>query len=199
VAIVAARSLYKKNHPDTKLEDMVIYTSTQTHSLGSKAGLVLGIKVRAIEVYPDDRFALRGEALRDALVEDAKIGLKPFILSNVFFYLGGSFHVTYFYIDQLQPLEPPLPVQSTTFLRYRKFVRTFTEIHIYSIFLIHSLVKSYPWLWVHVDAAWAGSALSCPEYRDELYLKEINAFTHSFCSNFHKVCDVVTSISATVE
>jgi aromatic-L-amino-acid/L-tryptophan decarboxylase len=84
VAIVAARSLYKKNHPDTKLEDMVIYTSTQTHSLGSKGGLVLGIKVRAIEVSYDDQFALRGEALRDALVEDAKIGLKPFILSNVF-------------------------------------------------------------------------------------------------------------------
>ena len=116
MAIVAARSLYKRNHPDTKLEDLAIYTTTQTHSLGSKAGLVLGIQVRAIEVSHDDQLGLRGEALRDALEEDAKIGLKPFILSNVFFTLRDSFHVTY-YIDQLQLLEPPLPVQSTTCLR----------------------------------------------------------------------------------
>lgn len=85
VAIVAARSLYKRDHPDTKLEDLVIYTTTQTHSLGSKAGLVLGIQVRAIEVSHDDQLGLRGEALRDALEEDLKIGLKPFILSNCFF------------------------------------------------------------------------------------------------------------------
>lgn len=86
MAIVAARTLYKRDHPDTKVEDMVIYTTTQTHSLGSKAGLVLGIQVRAIEVSHDDQLALRGEALRDALEKDIKIGLKPFILSNYFFY-----------------------------------------------------------------------------------------------------------------
>ena len=96
MAIVAARSLYIRDHPGTKLEDLVIYTTTQTHSLGSKAGLVLGIQVRAIEVSHDDQLALRGEALRDALEEDIKNGLKPFILSNLFFTLRGSFHVTYF-------------------------------------------------------------------------------------------------------
>ena len=117
MAIVAARSLYKRDHPDTKLEDLVIYTTTQTHSLGSKAGLVLGIQVRAIEVSHDEQLGLRGEALRDALEEDIKIGLKPFILSNAFFTLRCSFHDTYFHVDQLQLLEPPLPVQSTTCLR----------------------------------------------------------------------------------
>ena len=84
MAIVAARSLYQRDHPDTKLEDMVIYTTTQTHSLGLKAGLVLGIRVRAIEVAHEDQFALRGKALRDALEEDAKIGRKPIILSMIF-------------------------------------------------------------------------------------------------------------------
>jgi aromatic-L-amino-acid decarboxylase len=67
------------------LEDLVIYTTTQTHSLGSKAGLVLGIQVHAIEVSHDDQFALRGKALRDALEEDARIGRKPFILSKFFY------------------------------------------------------------------------------------------------------------------
>src|SRR5882762_8462154 len=93
VAIVAARSSYIRDHPDTKVEDLVIYTTSQTHSLGSKAGLVLGIQVRAIEVSHDDRFALRGDALCNALEEDLKNGLKPFILSNVFFTLRGSFRV----------------------------------------------------------------------------------------------------------
>lgn len=82
VAIVAARSLYQRDHPDAKLEDLIIYTTTQTHSLGSKAGLVLGLQVRAIDVVYDDQFALRGKALRNALEEDARIGRKPFILSN---------------------------------------------------------------------------------------------------------------------
>ena len=48
-------------------------------------------------------------------------------------------------------------------------------------------VKDYPSLWVHIDAAWAGVALSCDEYRKELYLDEINSFANSFCTNFHKV------------
>ena len=84
MAIVAARTLYKRDHPDTKLEDLVIYTTTQTHSLGSKAGLVLGIQVHSIGVSHDDQLALRGKALRDALEKDAKVGRKPFILSNIF-------------------------------------------------------------------------------------------------------------------
>lgn len=47
--------------------------------------------------------------------------------------------------------------------------------------------NDYPSLWVHVDAAWAGVALACPELRQSLYLDDINAFAHSFCTNFHKV------------
>ncbi|KAJ3780552.1 hypothetical protein GGU10DRAFT_141191 [Lentinula aff. detonsa] len=43
VAIIAARSAYKAAYPDTKLEDMRIYTTTQTHSLGLKAGVILGL------------------------------------------------------------------------------------------------------------------------------------------------------------
>jgi len=49
------------------------------------------------------------------------------------------------------------------------------------------IVKDFPSLWLHVDAAWAGSALSCPEYRDMCHLEEINAVATSFCTNFHKV------------
>ena len=46
-----------------------------------KAGLVLGLSVRALEVRAEDRFALRGGTLRAALMEDERLGRKPFILS----------------------------------------------------------------------------------------------------------------------
>lgn len=64
------------------MEDLVIYTTTQTHSLGLKAGLVLGLSVRSLEVKSTDKFALRGSTLQAALVEDEKQGKKPFILSK---------------------------------------------------------------------------------------------------------------------
>jgi len=47
--------------------------------------------------------------------------------------------------------------------------------------------KNYPFLWLHVDAAWAGLALVCPEYREVCQLPIINSHADSFCTNFHKV------------
>lgn len=82
VAIVAARSRYQRLHPDVPFKDLIIYTTTQTHSLGLKAGLILGIGVRAIEVDAHDKYALRGSTLRKALEEDAAVGKHPFILSE---------------------------------------------------------------------------------------------------------------------
>ena len=82
--VVAARTLYLKDYPDTNLEDLVIYTTTQTHSVGSKAALVLGLQIRSIEVKTEDQFSLRLDALRNALEDDGKIGRKPFILSEAF-------------------------------------------------------------------------------------------------------------------
>ena len=110
MAIVAARSSYMRDHPDTKLEDLVIHASTQAHSLGSKAGLVLGIQVLAIEVSYDDELMLR------ALEEDLKLGLSLSFLVT-FFIVRVHFTLLTFYVHQLQLLEPPLLVQSTTRLR----------------------------------------------------------------------------------
>ncbi|GJJ08842.1 hypothetical protein Clacol_003061 [Clathrus columnatus] len=41
-------------------------------------------------------------------------------------------------------------------------------------------------LWLHIDAAWAGVALACPEYHEACYLNGINTYADSFCTNFHK-------------
>lgn len=90
IAVVAARSLYQRDHPEVKFENLLIYATTQTHSLGLKAGLVLGIPVRALDVTLEDQFSLRGETLRIALEEDEKNGKKPFILSKSFHALDAE-------------------------------------------------------------------------------------------------------------
>lgn len=70
-----------RQHPDIPVDKLVLYTTTQTHSLGKKAGLVLGVSVRALEVTAEDNYALRGATLKRALEDDTKAGVYPFILS----------------------------------------------------------------------------------------------------------------------
>lgn len=62
--------------------NLVIYTTTQTHSLGKKTALILGIKARALPVTPEEHHALRGDTLSQALESDVDVGLHPFILSK---------------------------------------------------------------------------------------------------------------------
>ena len=48
-------------------------------------------------------------------------------------------------------------------------------------------MKAHPSIWLHIDAAWAGVAFSCPEFRAQGRLDAINAYADSFCTNYHKV------------
>ncbi|KAG2074868.1 hypothetical protein BDR04DRAFT_1150671 [Suillus decipiens] len=148
VASVAARSRYIRQHPHVAVEKLVLYTTTQTHSLGKKAGLILGLKVRALEVTAQDDFALRGDTLKVALEEDVDAGFHPFIL------IGTVGTTSSGAVDRLDE--------------------------------IADVAKHYPFLWLHVDAAWAGLAFVCPEYREAYQLPAINNYVDSFCTNFHK-------------
>ncbi|KAJ7188572.1 pyridoxal phosphate-dependent transferase [Mycena filopes] len=148
VAAVAARERFVSAHPSVPLDSLVIYVTTQTHSLGLKAARVLGLQVRALEVTAADRYALRGDTLRAALLEDLLMGHKPFILmATVGTTSSGA-------VDNLPEIQ--------------------------------AVLADHPDIWLHVDAAWAGIALCCPETRDALYLPAINAAADSFCTNFHK-------------
>ncbi|KAJ8076912.1 hypothetical protein PM082_001335 [Marasmius tenuissimus] len=148
ITIVAARRNYTNRHPEVKLEDLVIYVSTQTHSLGLKAALILGLQIRALPVKAEDNFSLRGSTVREALEEDTKAGKRPFILiATVGTTSSGA-------IDNLPEIK--------------------------------EVAKDYPDLKIHVDSAWLGLALVCPEFRETCYLKEINDLADSFCTNFHK-------------
>ncbi|BGP22556.1 aromatic-L-amino-acid decarboxylase [Rhodotorula toruloides] len=77
---IAARERFLRLHPSTPFSDMVILGTTQTHSLGAKAALILGFEFVAIETRAEDEWALKGEALEKALRELEEVGKKPFIL-----------------------------------------------------------------------------------------------------------------------
>jgi aromatic-L-amino-acid/L-tryptophan decarboxylase len=82
VTVVAAKSRYMRRNLDVRHEDLVLYTTTQTHSLGAKAGLILGVKVRALDVSANDAYSLRGGSLKHAIEEDKSSGKHPFALSK---------------------------------------------------------------------------------------------------------------------
>jgi len=187
--VVAARTKYLKDHPGANLEDLVIYTTTQTHSVGSKAALVLGLQLRSIEVRSEDEFSLREDALRNALEEDAKIGRKPFILSESFDDQLGPNQLNFTFLSpQVATIGSTSSGAVDNLADIREVGKSITASSSSSYqLLISPTVQDYPSLWVHVDAAWAGVALSCPEFRSALHLQEINAFVDSICINFHKV------------
>jgi aromatic-L-amino-acid decarboxylase len=65
------------------MSKLTIFTTTQTHSLGLKAALVLGLKVKALEVEASDEYGLRGGLLRRGLEEEGN-GEGVFAISSSF-------------------------------------------------------------------------------------------------------------------
>ncbi|KAJ7485831.1 pyridoxal phosphate-dependent transferase [Mycena latifolia] len=147
VAIVAARARYLEKFPQTDSCSLILYVSTETHSIGLKSGRILGVQVRVLNVEMADNFALRGTTVRNAIQKDLASGRSPFFLLAT---LGTTSTGTVDRIDELGE------------------------------------VARDHFLWMHIDAAWAGVALACPEFRELCQLEAINKHADSFCTNFHK-------------
>uniref|UniRef100_A0A665V6F6 Histidine decarboxylase n=1 Tax=Echeneis naucrates TaxID=173247 RepID=A0A665V6F6_ECHNA len=133
VALLAARKdkiLQLRAELDQDVDDSVLnsrlvcYASDQAHSSVEKAGLISLVKLRFLPT--DELLSLRGDTLKQAIQEDRRLGLVPFMLCAT---LGTT---------------------------------------------------GVCGLWLHVDAAYAGSAYFCPELRWSL---EGIEFAHSFVFN----------------
>uniref|UniRef100_UPI00398F8269 aromatic-L-amino-acid decarboxylase isoform X2 n=1 Tax=Pristiophorus japonicus TaxID=55135 RepID=UPI00398F8269 len=150
VALLAARNKMvtqiQAKSPD--LEEVMIrsklvaYTSEQSHSSVERAGLIAGVKMRKLPT--DEKFSLRGEALKQALEKDKALGLIPFYLCAT---LGTTPSCAF---DNIMELGPICNSEN---------------------------------IWMHIDAAYAGSAFICPEFRPLLNGVE---FSDSFNFNPHK-------------
>ncbi|XP_060103766.1 aromatic-L-amino-acid decarboxylase [Heteronotia binoei] len=121
---------------------LVAYTSDQAHFSVEKAGLIAGVKIK--EIPTDDKFAVRGSALRKVLDQDKAAGLIPFFFCAT---LGTTTCCSF---DKLLELGPICNAEN---------------------------------MWMHIDAAYAGSAFVCPEFR---YLLDGVEFADSFNFNPHK-------------
>jgi aromatic-L-amino-acid decarboxylase len=142
VAMLAAKQRIGGSGP------LVVYASTQAHSSVIKAAMIAGIAsgpedrehVRLIEV--DDHYRMRPEALERAMREDVAAGKRPFfVCATVGTTSSGA-------VDSIREIAgavsglnlPPGPLPR----------------------------GGGGGVWIHVDAAWAGAACMCPEFRGML-------------------------------
>ncbi|KAB0375587.1 hypothetical protein FD755_012230 [Muntiacus reevesi] len=121
------------------MEKLVAYASDQAHSSVERAGLIGGVRLKAIP--SDEKFAMRASALQEALERDKAAGLIPFFVVAT---LGTTSCCSF---DNLLEVGPICHEEG---------------------------------LWLHVDAAYAGSAFICPEFRHLLNGVERTDLTGAF-------------------
>ena len=147
-ALLTAReklSNYHINQRGFEGERFVVYSSEQIHSSIDKAVKIAGIGSTHLRKIPvDEAFAMRADALEEAIKKDIKAGLQPLCVVSA---IGTT---------------------STTAID--------------PIAAISSICETYD-IWHHVDAAYAGTALICPEMR---WMAEGAEKADSFVFNPHK-------------
>ncbi|KAK1794792.1 hypothetical protein P4O66_009998 [Electrophorus voltai] len=172
VALLAARSRIVKQiqaHDPQRSEveiisKLVAYSSDQAHSSVERAGLIGGVRMKKMST--DGKFAVCGETFRKTLEEDKASGLIPFYVSS----------------------PHPLPHHSAApegTVRARHFCATLGTTPSCAFDRITELgpICNAEGMWMHIDAAYAGSAFICPEFRPLLDGVE---FADSFNFNPHK-------------
>lgn len=146
-AVLAARERATSWTTNTSGVDrrLIVYTSNQAHSAVQKAVRIAGIgdaQLRLVDV--DEAFALRPEALADAISADRADGATPCLVVAT---VGTTSSAA---VD---------PVRAIGRVCRREGV------------------------WLHVDAAYAGSAAVCPELR---WIHDGLELADSYCFNPHK-------------
>ncbi len=165
VALVAARDRLRRAWRDAGRPgspEPVVYASTQAHSSIAKAAMIAGIAERPDDrrhlrlIDTDEAYALRADRLADALHDDLAAGLTPcFVCSTI-----GTTGTTA--ID---------PTASIAVVIGEAWARA------------DSSTAGLPTPWLHADAAYAGSAFICPEFR---HLAAGLDRCDSLCLNPHK-------------
>ncbi len=163
--MVAARDKYLRETTagleGEELEDAIAYKrsrlvalgSDQAHSSTHKAALIAGVRYRSVPTSKKNDFAMTGAALTATITELKSRGLEPFFLTTS---LGTTSTCA---IDDYVSIASGLASQTPGKLGHAGEI------------------------WVHVDAAYAGAALVCPEYQQHT---ESYKHFHSFNMNMHK-------------
>lgn len=123
-AIAKLQAAEPEAEPCELLGRLVAYTSEEAHSSVERAAKLAFVRIRALKT--DEKHAMRGQALEDAIAEDRAKGLVPILCIAT---LGTTSSCAFDNVKEL------------------------------------GQVCQREGLWCHVDAAYAGSALLCPELR----------------------------------
>ncbi|CAH0404867.1 unnamed protein product [Chilo suppressalis] len=172
----------KEQHPDWTdtqiLSKLVGYCNKQAHSSVERAGLLGGVKLRTLR--PDNKHRLRGDTLKDAIEEDLKNGLIPFYAAKLRMLELDNKHRL-----RGETLKDAIEKDLKNALIPFYVVATLGTTSSCAFDVLDELgdVCNSHDIWLHVDAAYAGSAFICPEYR---YLMKGVEKADSFNFNPHK-------------
>uniref|UniRef100_A0A8C4NTW8 Aromatic-L-amino-acid decarboxylase n=1 Tax=Dicentrarchus labrax TaxID=13489 RepID=A0A8C4NTW8_DICLA len=151
------------------LSKLVAYTSEQAHSSVERAALIGGVMMR--KVPTDNSYAVRGDMLKKIVEEDKAAGLIPFYIyvcyscACIKTICHSSCNELYVCVFQFCATLGTTP--SCAFDHITELGPLCNEEN----------------MWMHIDAAYAGSAFICPEFRPLLNGVE---FADSFNFNPHK-------------
>jgi aromatic-L-amino-acid/L-tryptophan decarboxylase len=138
---------------------LVALGSTATHSATKKAAQIAGVRFRAVPVYARNGYKMTGAELRKMVDGLHAKGLEVFYVTAT---LGTTDTCA---IDDLESIADVLAEVAPATLTPEQKRDGQGEI------------------WVHVDAAYAGAALVCPEYQ---HLTPVLERFHSYNTNLHK-------------
>ncbi|KAI1638511.1 pyridoxal phosphate-dependent transferase [Biscogniauxia mediterranea] len=135
---------------------LVALAGAAAHTATKKAAQIAGVRFRAVPSRPGDGHRLTGAALREAIAALRARGLEPFYVTATF----GTTDTCA--VDDMDGIAAAVAdADASTGVGGGK-------------------------IWVHVDAAYAGVALLCAEYRGLAGAAETLARFHSFNTNLHK-------------
>jgi len=138
---------------------LVALGSTATHSATKKAAQIAGVRFRAVPVHARDGYKMTGAELRKVIDSLHAKGLEVFYVTAT---LGTTDTCA---IDDFESIADVLSEVAPATLTPEQKRDGQGEI------------------WVHVDAAYAGAALVCPEYQ---HLTPVLERFHSYNTNLHK-------------
>lgn len=195
--MVAARDKYLRDTlpapgsvPEDDLEDLdmrkrsrlVALGSEAAHSSTKKAARILGVRYVAVPTSSASNFAMTGDALRQTLEACKAKGLEPFFLTAT---LGTTDTCA---VDDFGAIADVLANFRATPAANTNGAATTTNGNTNGATAAAAAAPAPTRkgeVWVHIDAAYAGSALVTPEAQESVGVHHLAHF-HSFNFNMHK-------------
>ncbi|GFO16799.1 Aromatic-l-amino-acid decarboxylase [Plakobranchus ocellatus] len=178
------------------IDKLVAYISEESHSAAIRAALIGLVTLRSLPT--DESGSLRGATLQAAIQEDQQKGLVPFFLNatvgttfrcssdnltelgpicnenNIWMHIDAAYAGSACICPEFRYLLNGVELNATVGTTFRCSSDNLTEL---------GPICNENNIWMHIDAAYAGSACICPEFR---YLLNGVEYSNSFTFNPHK-------------